>query len=799
MPLQTNFVPGDGNPETSIWGIGEAPGSTENTLLRPFVGASGRLLDIALKDAQVSRNELFLWNCFHQQPPYNDIDYFFRDSKRTILTDEGLEHIDRLAKHIQDYNPKLIIAFGAIPLFILTGKSEISRWRGSVLPCTLVEGPWVYPTFHPSFVMRMLQERKEDLRGETVVVKKGYAENLLPILVKDLQRAKEQSLRKTYERPYRVFHTNPSANEAIQFIKICQEQFYYIAVDIETLKNSAIITRVGLAPSSEEAMSIPFILNGLPCWTQTEFEDILVSLSEFLLSPTIKVFQNGFYDLSVLGYHWHLRASNNSVADTMVQHHCVHPHLRKGLDFQISVYTWEPYYKDEGKQHGIRVGDEALSIYNCRDACVTREIWPITLKECRDYGVIEGLERTISFYPMLLSMMLRGVRIDIEGKNKLIEKFTLKILEIQNELQRVAGEGFNPASNKQLQELLYSKLGLPPQINRKTGRITTDEDSLRQLDQRTNNPILKRILEFRRYSKLLGTYANVELSKDGRIRTSYDPTGTVTWRLSSYSSHLGGGGNLQNIPKRADEGGALRRLFMADPGFIMVAADYRQAEAMVVAWLARDEELKELFLSGGDVHWWTTQRIFNLGDRDFDDPEHNKFREISKVGVHADNYEVGPRTLQQHFRGYGIDFTFSECKDLLQSLRAARPFVQEWKRRVIEKIDTDRTLITPLNRKRIFYGRRGPDLYRAALAFVPQSTVGELTLLGMRNIYERLNEAQLLMNVHDEVVLQVPEKTDMESLDFRLRECMELPLTIGEETLTIPIEIKTGPNWGELK
>jgi DNA polymerase-1 len=303
----------------------------------------------------------------------------------------------------------------------------------------------------------------------------------------------------------------------------------------------------------------------------------------------------------------------------------------------------------------------------------------------------------------------------------------------------------------------------------------------------------------------------MSVSGDGRIRTSY--SFVSTWRLFSSESPFGTGGNLQNIPNgRTEEGRLIRSLFIPDNNRILVACDLSQAEARVVAWEAQDLAKMDAFLNPAmDVHWENAKMIFGF---DLKHPYLPKeeiyskvvnlsapmkfFRNLGKTCVHAANYDMGPQMLQVILSREDVFMDFGTCKKLLLFYKSSNPFLGEWKRNIREKIQADRTLISSYGRKRQFLGRMNDELYRSAYAFSPQSTVGEVVEDGIMRIHSEVPECQILLNVHDEVVVQcLPQ--DKEVVMKKVKELMEIPIPIHGDILTIPAEFKVGLNWGEMK
>jgi DNA polymerase-1 len=497
----------------------------------------------------------------------------------------------------------------------------------------------------------------------------------------------------------------------------------------------------------------------------------------------------------------------------MLCYHASFPYLKKALETLTSIYTYEPYYKDDGKVwDGRRISDEAEFIYNGRDCCVTREIWPQVERDARELVTWKGYQRTISVIPSLLGMQIRGVRINVEEKENLQTVFKEKTLEAERILVEATGQTWNLNSSPQMIRLLYGYLGLPMQYNHKTKKPTTDKDALNRL--RKNNPenrILKAVVDHRKFAKLSSTYADMKVEKDNRIRTSY---GFVsTYRLSSSESIFGGGGNLQNIPVRSEEGRLIRKLFIPDEGKVLLASDLSQAEARVVAWLSNDTRLIEAFQAGEDVHWLNAQMIFQIPDnreyiakekwRDsFTGFEHpfKFYRDLAKTIVYAASYGMGHIMLQTILIREEVYLKADLCKRLLYQYKANNPMLKSWQNATIEEIRATRTLISPspFSRKRVFRGRLTDNLFRSALAFRPQSVVGEILEVAIEDLHEHSNVFEPLLNVHDEVVGQcLPENLDLAKRE--VKGAMEIPLQINDRELIIPCDFKTGPNWGSLK
>ncbi len=802
--MTTVLVKGSGPLDANLWAVGMCPSREEIKAGHPFANprGAGGLLDLVLRQCALLRGEIRLENLFEERPPRDDTSYFYIDTKKQYLNDLGARHVERLRKLLDEHHPNLIMALGAEAMWILAGKRRITKWRGSVLPCILVPGLKVYATYHPEYVRKHMQEK-----GQKKQERKSL--NLLPIAIRDFERAAEQSATRDLPTPVRHITLPQNLSDVTRFIADIPSGSE-ATVDIETRPPGPIITRLGICwdPKAINAISIPFIWEGRPYWTATEFARILYALSVFFLREDVqKNFQGGMYDLPILGKFWGLRCAEGTVDDTMVCHHATYPHLPKGLDFIASSYTWEPYYKDDGKLWGKRVGDHALSIYNGKDVCVPREAWPIISQDCRQLGMWEGYKRSMSYYPSLLAMTMRGVKCDMEKREELRVLFGDGAEKCASEITNIMGRPYkvSTAYTKDLVQLLYVDMNLTPQY--KGGKLTTEDAALLRLKKHhPDNPVIELVRRRRKFLKLLSTNVEMEVSADGRFHTTYNPAGTTTWRLSSSESPFGGGGNLQNIPVRGDEGGEIRKLFVADPGKVLISADFSQAEAREVAWLANEKAEIDAFERGDDIHGMSAIDLGLVPADTHPNAVKKLFgkvvRDPAKGMKHGYNYEIGPRQLQTTLLKDGFDFDYAACKAALARIKLKRPMIEGWKRLVKAKIDTDRTLITPLGRKRVFYGRRGPDLYRKAIAFVPQSTVGELLCISIREIHRELEckerICEILLNVHDEVVVQA-DPSIVHRLIPLMQELMMISHMVNGRELTIPVDFKVGPNWGELE
>ena len=385
-------------------------------------------------------------------------------------------------------------------------------------------------------------------------------------------------------------------------------------------------------------------------------------------------------------------------------------------------------------------------------------------------------------------MQRRGIRIDLDKRASIDKNVEESVNEMQTKLTSAVGYDLNPNSPKQMKTFLYEDMKFPPQRNRKTGNLSADEDAITILSKQFESPVFDLILDIRKARKLLSTYIRAPLDEDGRIRCSYVITGTKTGRLASRESVYGSGTNLQNIPR----GQVVRSIFLPDDNKMFVNADLSQAEARVVAYVARDEHLQNLFEeSNEDIHRKNAAMVFGKAITEVTSSE----RQLAKTLVHAANYGVGERTFAKHI-GSSID----RARSLLNQYYALYPAIKRWHLEVQDTIRKSRILRTPLGRKRMFFGRGGPDLIREAIAYVPQSMVSDILNWGIIRADDNMPPGwEMVMQVHDSVLMQVPKDADpMHILKF-IKHYFEMTLEINNKRFKIPVDIKVGLNWAEMK
>ena len=525
----------EGDPESKICILGEAPARTEVRLGRPLVGPSGQLLEQCMHAAGIVRRECYLTNVFETEVKKSKTGDMVTTTEGDILwtkkgglTELGEKRSNGCVERLAACAANVIVPLGGTALGFLVGDNRIMKWRGSILTAgEKAPKRKVIPTIHPA----------ASLRG-------NYTWR--HFIASDLAKAKKESEYSELRLLERTLLIDPTYEEAISFLEeTCDCKA--VAFDIEVINHQ--VSCISFATSPVMCMSIPFVDDGgKDRWSEQAEEDIWLAIEDVLSNPTIdKIGQNLIFDISFL-FMQNSITTKGRICDTMVAHHIIYPDFPKGLDFLCSMHTNEPYYKDDGKLWKKPWADlEAFWLYNCRDSATSFEIWEAIESILTDDDYLKSYQDTIDLFPVLIYMMARGVRVDRDALAKTKERVEEQIKKKEDELEKVAEHSFNPASPKQCQEYFYVTKSIKPYISRSTGRPTTDDKAMSRIYRRHHLPEAKLVQEIRSLKKLHGTYLEVGVDKDDRIRCSYNPRGTVTGRLSSSQTIFGTGMNMQNL------------------------------------------------------------------------------------------------------------------------------------------------------------------------------------------------------------------------------------------------------------
>lgn len=400
------------------------------------------------------------------------------------------------------------------------------------------------------------------------------------------------------------------------------------------------------------------------------------------------------------------------------------------------------------------------------------------------YDILTEIE--IPLAEVLSSMELDGIAMDRAALHDFGEQLKPQIEEIKRQVYSLAGHDFNIGSPKQLSAVLFEELALPCGKKRKTG-YATDAETLEGLADK--HPIIPLILEYRSLTKLLSTYVNgleSEISPDGRMHTTFRQTETRTGRISSVEP------NIQNIPVRTELGRNFRRFFTAGEGMTLVDADYSQIELRVLAHLANDEIMIKTFRDGGDIHAQTAASVFGVPAEWVDE----NMRRSAKAVNFGIVYGIGAFSLAKD-----IGSSVAEAKKYIDDYLTNFSGVREYMKSVTASAEKDGYAVTMFGRRRFI-----PELMstnknikthgvRAAMNTPIQGTAADIIKIAMVRVYRRLKrelpEARLILQVHDELIVEVPEALGEKAAKLMTEEMQ------GAVKLSVPLiaEAKEGKTW----
>jgi DNA polymerase I len=393
---------------------------------------------------------------------------------------------------------------------------------------------------------------------------------------------------------------------------------------------------------------------------------------------------------------------------------------------------------------------------------------------------------------VLAEMEYQGVALDVAWLRKMGTQMGQRLDELTAEIHQLAGSPFNLDSPKQLSEVLFTRLGLPSVKLTKEG-VSTDQGVLEAL--RWQHPIAEKMLEYRRLSKLKNTYVDklptMICPATGRVHASFNQTVTATGRLSSSNP------NMQNIPIRSEQGQEIRRAFVAQaPEQVILAADYSQIELRLLAHFSRDPGLLEAFHSGQDIHRFVAAQVYGVPIDAVEPAQRSKAKAVN-FGI------IYGQTAYGLSRAIGV--SQEEAQRFIDDYFARYPRIRGFMDGVIGKAKKDGGVRTILGRRRDL-----PDLNdrqsarrklaeRMAVNTVVQGSAADMIKVAMINIHHRIKADKLpirmLLQVHDELVFELPEKKAAEYAAW-IRKEMAAALSLD---VPIVVDVGWGDNWLECK
>lgn len=581
------------------------------------------------------------------------------------------------------------------------------------------------------------------------------------------------------------------------------------AVDLETDSlDSAAANLVGvcLAVAENEACYIPLAhigegdLLGAGAPRQIPPERALALLEPLLHDPSVlKIGQNFKYDLGVFS-RYGLRPAPYD--DTMLISYALSCGLHgHGMDALADMYFGlktisfkEVAGTGKGQKTFDQIDLETATPYAAEDADVTLRLWKRLKPELaleRVATVYETLERPMP--EVLAEMENAGIRVDREVLARLSGEFAQKMAALETQAQELAGRSFNIASPKQLGEILFDELGLPGGKKTKTGAWQTSVGILEDLKDAHALPGI--ILQWRHYAKLKSTYTDTLQQqinpRTGRVHTSFALAATSTGRLASSDP------NLQNIPIRTEDGRKIREAFVAEPGHVLVAADYSQVELRIFAHMADLPAMKQAFAEGLDIHAMTASEMFGVPLEQVDKDLRRRAKAInfgiiygiSAFGL-ANNLGIS-RTEAKEF----IDRYFEKFPGIGDYMEQTKAFARE---HGYVKTLFGRKCHVPNVRAKNPMHRAGAE--RQAINAPIQGTAADIirrAMIHMPGAIRDIESARMLLQVHDELIFEV-RKTEADALIARVKPVMEnAPLPAVRLSVPLVVDAKAAENWND--
>ncbi len=572
-----------------------------------------------------------------------------------------------------------------------------------------------------------------------------------------------------------------------------------VSVDTETtsldpMKAELVGLSFSVEPGAAAYVPIAHHYAGAP--PQLARDEVLARMKPWLEDAgRAKLGQNAKYDMHVL--------ANQGVRlagvahDTLLQSYVLESHHSHDMDslaerhLGLKTITYDEV---TGKGAG-RIGFEQVAVerateYAAEDADVTLQLHQALYPKVQSEEKLARIYRDVEM-PLLMvlfNMERYGVLLDTERLRELSREFGDKMVEVEAKAHVEAGQPFNLNSPKQIQEILFEKQGLKPVRKTPGGAPSTDEDALQELA--LDHPLPKLILDYRALTKLKSTYTDKLPEsinpRTGRVHTNYGQAVAVTGRLASNDP------NLQNIPIRTAEGRRIREAFIAPPGAHIVSADYSQIELRIMAHISQDASLLAAFAAGEDIHSATAAEIFGMSPKEVG-AEQRRYAKVINFGLIYGMSAFGLARqlgLERAAASQYMDRYFARYPGVADYMKRTREAARETG--YVETV-FGRRLWLPEIKSGNPARRQGAE--RAAINAPMQGTAADLIKMAMiaadRWLAERRLKSRLIMQVHDELVLEVPDK----ELGEIKRELPKLMSGVAKLAVPLVVDVGAGPNW----
>ena len=847
--------------------VGEAPGREEEAEGKPFEGASGRLLNWALHEANIHRHQCFITNAIKCRPPNNAITS--HEAKEALICCRP--QLDAEIRYAKEQGIKTIAALGttAKNSFFLT--ESITNIRGSIYEKYNMK---VIPTFHPAYLFRQQVKKKKSGEIEETM-------NYIPIFLQDLKKVKALTEGKI-KKPRLRFKYSPTLEDLENFYqKLISQSDPLLGFDIETTGLSPTLSKIvciSLGYDAENVMVVPLIVKGgLEYWNSYDEKIKAYEILNKIFRCSSYLVQNGLFDIPFLKAKGFDVSLDKIKYDLMDLHHTVNAELPHNLGFITSIYGYTPYWKSPFKDRDggiLQMDNFTLWKYNGLDTSVMFQCLPNLLEDAKESDVAEIYEKEVNpLIPVVGEMIQTGMKFNRNAIRKVTDDLNIEIKQLESEMISLGNlpDCFNISSNDDIRYFLYSEepskfkdldhyfqtieniQNEKVKTNRKNTKIYAENSALKQLKNevkpihdttkykinKSNNgdktainkqallglqiklqnrledikeakkhpekfederneieTLLKWISLYNKWSKankMLTTYSIKKYTPDaeGRIHTQFLIHGTNTGRLSSKHP------NLQNIPKKDLR---IRRAFEATPGNILISADYSNLEVRILAYAADEPVLMNAFESGKNVHDINTEILFNIQP---DHPLWESARAAAKTFFFGNiAYGGGDRTIYEKviLGCPDLNLTFKQFQEAHQRYIDTCQGYAKWRVETIQFARENRFILTPLGRRRDLFGLNH-QIEKQALNTPIQGAAAQIINKAMIDIYKARNQQNLktkiVLQVHDQIVFDAPidEKEKIISIT---KSIMQTPYKINDYVVSFPVDISTGPNFGDL-
>lgn len=592
------------------------------------------------------------------------------------------------------------------------------------------------------------------------------------------------------------------AEQDFQKLLLELEHIERFALDTETTSLNylaAELVGISIDTGSQNALYIPLAHDYSGAPTQLSRNWVLQKLKPILENPNIqKIGQNIKYDCHILAnYGIELQGIE---FDTMLESYVLNSvATRHDMDSLALHYlnrktiTFEEIAGRGAKQlHFNEIDVETAKNYAAEDAEVTRQLhdtlWPQIAAKPLLKHVYQNIEKPL--IRVLFQMERNGVLVDASALQQQSQEIAVKIDKLEQDAYKEAGTPFNLQSPKQLQEILFEKLKIPIIQKTPTGQPSTSENVLQDLSHDYALP--KLILEYRSLSKLKSTYLDKlpeQISpKTQRVHTSYHQAIAATGRLSSSDP------NLQNIPTRSEEGRRIRQAFIAPTGYSLLSADYSQIELRIMAHLSQDQALQQAFANGLDIHAATASEVFGVTIADVSQEERRRAKAINFGLIYGMSAFGLAKQLgiSRHEAQLYVDKYFERYPGVKNYMERTRALAKS--QGFVQTLSGRRLYLPDISAKNFALARAAE---RTAINAPMQGTAADLIKLAMialhNAIFQHKLDAKMIMQVHDELVLEVANRDIAKTSDL-VRHCMTEAISLS---VPLVVDIGVGTNWDE--